>query len=460
MVAINASIRAIEEFKSSNEIDYINILSTIKSIIYESEEYIKIIDEKIDFLNSKLASLYSLQGDLKIKQTKYEEEIKESERQREEIIRNIERIQNNPITVTRTDEEGNTYTTEVIDEASLNIELRKLEEINKTYMLYKDKLDNVKDISEQTKGFEEYLNKLSNANKKIKSIIEENIKKIRMLEDSVYAEINNNNVSIIKVIETLHEYVACMEIYMPSEANISTSIGNGVSGGINITNNSTKGWEASGGFNSTNVLSNEKVTASINATDGITGKEVVIENSVSISYTSGKTINREDTSFNKNSKSTQEISTKGKKSIIKATTKSIANLIIGLAISLGSGAREITDRQITYDSITTQISQEYNSVRENKDIYGDNNQNQYQVISEMIESENAGEFVVQSLIEGLMPSDDNYFELLKKRREERLKIITKIRVAQEIIKNRKNTVEGTKAASTRLQEKAKLYKKK
>lgn len=130
----------------------------------------------------------------------------------------IDYILSHPITVTRTDEDGNDYTVEEIDEVALAAAERARDYAQEIYEQYRDKYNEatvvMDEISAVCYGFEQTKHGID----AVDEIIQTNIFEIKKYINAIENEIKHNTRSLQGVLESLSTYLASKAMFMPSGA--------------------------------------------------------------------------------------------------------------------------------------------------------------------------------------------------------------------------------------------------
>lgn len=198
-------------------------LSRVEKMYYEVQEDSKRIAQQI--MRSR-----QMLDEIQLKVEKYQVLMEDAAAEVDRCDAEIDYVLSHPITKTYTDEDGNDYTVEEIDEAALAVAERARDQAQAIYEQYRAKYEEASAVMYEVSVTVSRFEQIKHGIDAVAQSIQADIFEIKKYINAIENESNYNLTTIQGALDSIGAYLASKPIYMPAGANFSDySAGGGAS---------------------------------------------------------------------------------------------------------------------------------------------------------------------------------------------------------------------------------------
>lgn len=232
---------SVEAFADSCSNIYSAILARANETLSQDEKMLYEVQADSERLAQQIMCGRQMLEEIQVKVEKYQELMEEANAEIDRCDAEIDYILSHPITKTYTDEDGNEYTVEEIDNAALAAAERARDQAQAIYEQYRAKYEEAHSVMYEVSATISRFEQIKNGIDAVAQSIQTDIYEIKKYINAIENESEYNLQTLQGAIESIGTYLACKSIYMPIGTSYSDySIGGGgssYSGGVGSAGN-------------------------------------------------------------------------------------------------------------------------------------------------------------------------------------------------------------------------------
>lgn len=246
---------SVEAYVNSCSNNYSAILTRATEILSQVEKLLYAVQTDSEGLSQQIMRGKQILDEIQLKVEKYKALMEEAAAEMDRCNAEINYILSHPITKTYTDEDGNDYTVEEIDEAALAAAERALEQAQALYDQYRAKYEEAAAVMYEVRVTVSRFEQIKNGIDAVEQSIQADIYEIKKYINAIKNESEYNLTTIQGALDSIGAYLASKPIYVPvgttfsdySRSDSASTYGGGVSS-LNVGVDSADSVDSKGGI--------------------------------------------------------------------------------------------------------------------------------------------------------------------------------------------------------------------
>lgn len=218
MSSIKAKFSAIEVFTSNCRDEYRIILDTAREVLARVENYYKLVQQEAENISRQVVRAERMVDTIESKVKSYKATMEQAKADEERYSDEIDYIYDNPITETKTDDDGNETTVSTIDYEALRAATRARDEAVSTYNTYSERYDEAYWVLQEAQSTLSRYKGIKRAIELTAESIQSDIYEIKKYIAAITDEAEYNSRSLQGVLASLSNYLASKAIFLPNGA--------------------------------------------------------------------------------------------------------------------------------------------------------------------------------------------------------------------------------------------------